>query len=159
RLTGQLAKAVRGAKLKPLSAEIKGLSLMRLIRYLSPDWLKELEIVLDVGEQSVDLHIYFHGIIVFSRNVAVDKRDFLTREASGDHTSGFTMSMLDEKDYDVERYAEETAREIDRAVNFFRYSMNERERPVKRLVIVGQYDDSLPQRLAALTDFSVQTPD
>jgi type IV pilus assembly protein PilM len=161
-LAEKLAKAARGAKLKPVSAEIKGLSLMRFIHYLCPEWLKEFEIVLDMGEHSFDLHIYLNGMIVFSRNVAVNKWDYLKREAR-DQTDGFMDSSLpfaDEAEYfDLQRYAEDAAQEIERAVNFFRYSMNERERPVKRLVMVGQCGDALKDRLAPLTGFAVETPD
>jgi len=159
RLSEQLARAVRSAGLKPISAEVKRLALRRLMHHLSPDWLREFEIVLDMGERSFDLHIYREGMLVFSRNIAMDRWDYLTGDAARLAAGSLRQAALAATDYDIGRYAEETAREIDSAINFFRYSMNEREKQVSRLVIVGKYDDTLPQRLAALTGYPVEMPD
>jgi len=158
KLSAQLARAVRGASLKPVSAEVKGLALRRLIHHLTPGWLREFEMVLDMGDGSFDLHIYRDGMLVFSRNIAIDRWDMMAGGAS-QHLAGFWHVPAREQDFDIEQYAEETAREIDSAVNFFRYSMNERDRSVTRLVIVGKYEESLPQRLAALTGYAVEKPD
>jgi type IV pilus assembly protein PilM len=159
KLSEQLSRAVRSASLRPISAEMKGLALLRLIHYLSPEWLRAFEMVLDMGDGAFDLHIYRDGLLVFSRNIEMDGWDDVTGEAVPRADAVHMRSDApQDKNYDIERYAEETAREIDSAVNFYRYSMNERDIPVTRLIIVGKYDETLPQRLSALTGYAVEIP-
>ena len=64
-LSQDLADVCHDAGLKPLSAEIRGLALQRLLSYAQPLWLSDTEMIVDVSKNSLDIHIFEDGVIVF----------------------------------------------------------------------------------------------
>ena len=73
-LSQDLADVCMDAGLKPLTAEIRGLALQRLLSYAHPRWLSETEMIIDVSKNSLDIHIFKDGMIVFSRMMSIHTR-------------------------------------------------------------------------------------
>lgn len=140
-LAATLGEGIRKAGLKPVSAEIRALSLQRVIHFMQPDWLQDVEIVVDIAEHSSDIHIFRDGHLSFTRNV-----------------NSMHRSMI-EDEFDEELFAEDLSGELERAIHFFRYSMNERERAIKRVIIVGEFQDTLLDRLSQQTSLLIMKPD
>ena len=67
-LSQDLMDVCTGAGLKPLTAEIRGLALQRLLLYAHPRWLSETEMIIDVSENSLDIHIFKNGYDCFFKN-------------------------------------------------------------------------------------------
>lgn len=134
-LAQDLLTCVEQAGLKVLSAEIRGLALQRLISYLHPDWLAESEVVLDIDDQYVDLHIFKQHTILFSRSMPLAKDDYY-------------VQLFDKQaTWDEERYMFDLLNQIEKAENFYRYSMDERETQFKRMIITGDFSTSIFQKL------------
>ena len=160
-LSQDLADVCDDAGLKPLTAEIRGLALQRLLSYAHPRWLNEIEMIIDASENSVDIHIFKDGLIVFSRMMSIQSNDYVsnitTPQSNNDDvllfeedipTYSVTQSQiaatLDEvRSFNQDSYVNEVVLEIERAQNFFRYSLNERESEFKRIIVTGESTDQI----------------
>lgn len=142
-LTQDIEKGIMQSGFKPLAAEIRALSLHRLINHLHPSWLQETEIVLDIGLNSSDIHIFQDGTPTFTRNVEVDKLNYYDQEDS----------------FDEDRFLEVITGEITRALNFYRYSLDHRNRHVKQLILMGEFPSSLAEKLGERLDFPIAEVD
>ena len=160
-LSQDLADVCDDAGFKPLTAEIRGLALQRLLSYAHPRWLNEIEMIIDASENSVDIHIFKDGYIVFSRMMSIQSNDYVsnitTPQSNNDDvllfeedipTYSVTQSQiaatLDEvRSFNQDSYVNEVALEIERAQNFFRYSLNERESEFKRIIVTGESTDEI----------------
>ncbi|WP_102274400.1 type IV pilus biogenesis protein PilM [Cytobacillus massiliigabonensis] len=152
-LAQDLADLCISAGLKPLSAEIRGLALQRLLFYAHPRWLKETEMIVDASEESVDIHIFKENIIVFSRMMSINRNDYysspqdnhddevLLLEEELSHIDSYlevAVTKEEPKNLVEETYVNEIILEIERAQNFFRYSLNERDSEFKRIIVTGE---------------------
>ena len=160
-LSQDLADVCDDAGLKPLTAEIRGLALQRLLSYAHPRWLNEIEMIIDASENSVDIHIFKDGLIVFSRMMSIQSNDYVsnstTPQSNNDdvllfeedlptyrETQSQIAATLDEvRNFNQDSYVNEVVLEIERAQNFFRYSLNERESEFKRIIVTGESTDQI----------------
>ena len=160
-LSQDLAGVCTGAGLNPLTAEIRGLALQRLLSYAHPRWLSGTEMIIDASENSVDIHIFKDELIVFSRNMSIHSNNYLSNNGTPQNHSDDVLlfeedisvfqeaqsqvaATLDEvRHFNQDSYVNEVALEIERAQNFFRYSLNERESEFKRIIVTGESTDQL----------------
>ncbi len=149
---------------KPKTAEIKALSLQRLVSYLHPQWLQETEVMIDLGDETTDIHIYQDGVVQFTRSVSVDRASFRQPIEENDMINlevaatedvlpaPVELEMHVDKDWEWGRYLDQILSELERAQNFFRYTLKQRANDVIRLIIMGSYHEEmvtyLKERLA-----------
>lgn len=148
-ISQKLMETCEDAGYKPLTAEIRGLSLQRLLMYLHPSWLKGTEMILDVTEETVDIHIFKNEMIVFSRTMAIETVDSIQPIASDEDVLAFSDDMvaetrsevaatLDTPTWDKADYVSAVVNEIQKAQNFFRYSLGERDSEFSRIILTGE---------------------
>ncbi|WP_313801067.1 hypothetical protein [Cytobacillus sp.] len=161
-LAQDLADICTTAGLKPLSAEIRGLALQRLLFYVHPRWLKETEMIIDASETSVDIHIFKDNIIVFSRMMSIIRNDYYStpQENSEDEVLlleeefskiaahlEVAVTKEEPKSLFEDSYVNEIVLEIERAQNFFRYSLNQRDSEFKRIIVTGEKTNEIFEQL------------
>jgi type IV pilus assembly protein PilM len=153
-LSQEMADVCMSAGLKPLSAEIRGLALQRLLMYVHPHWLRETEMIIDASEHSVDIHIFKENVIVFSRRMSINLNEFTAVEEKESESDLFVLedSFLEQFEghreaaagkeesgpTNEDAYINEIILEVDRAQNFFRYSLQESESEIKRAIVTGE---------------------
>lgn len=160
-LSQEVADVLNTAGLKPLSAEIRALALQRLLTYVHPHWLRETEMIIDASEKSVDIHIFKENLIGFSRRLSINPDPFqevvennpdedlfifddndLTNQLDGQlEVAAAKIDVGNSREADS--YLNEVILEVERAQNFFRYSLNERESEVKRMIVTGDFADQI----------------
>lgn len=142
----EYAELLEDAQLKPASVEIKGLSLYRLMALLYPDSFDiGTYLVVDLNEISADVSIYDQGQLRITRSAAVTLKAepepappptfaepptengglFAEFEVQAPQPSGFEQACA------------ELAGELDRIINFFRYSLNNRNKEIHRVLVTG----------------------
>lgn len=165
-LSQDLMDVCTDAGLKPLTAEIRALALQRLLTYVHPHWLKETDMIIDVSEDSVDIHIFKEGIVVFSRMMSINQIDYLLEPVSNsdrdfllldadfalDGRDEATAAKEDIKNVNDDSYVDQLVLEIERAQNFFHYSLNERDSQFKRFIVTGEFADRIYHPLKARFD-------
>lgn len=136
------------AGLKPLSAEIRGTALQRLISHTNPDCLTETEMVVDLSRESLDIHIFSNETIAFSRTMSVgtmaseqedlfSPSDVLPFDGFKENITEAAVS-LDEPSVFEESYITEVVTEIEKAQNFFRFSLSKGNEDIKRVIVTGE---------------------
>ncbi len=160
-LSQEVADVLNTAGLKPLSAEIRALALQRLLTYVHPRWLHETEMIIDASEKSVDIHIFKENLIGFSRRLSINPDPF---QEVAENNRDEDLFIFDDNDLtnqldgqlevaaakidvgnsrEADSYLNEIILEVERAQNFFRYSLNERESEVKRMIVTGDFADQI----------------
>jgi len=135
----EYAEIVREAGLKIRSLEIKPFSLRRLLAGMGDNAAEGAVIVADVGENAADLSIFYGHALKITRNIPVN---FGAREESGGEIAPFSFQAnasfpASDPDYGFRAAAFELADEIERLMNFYRYSLNHRDHDFACVLLVG----------------------
>lgn len=181
-LSNDISQSSTQAGLKPLSAEIRATALQRLISFLHPNWLEETEAVLDISQDSADLHFFHQGTLAFTRNIAISKSSYKQKSSnflSFDEVAA-TMEQRDQEqldylegavqitdiptdkstgEWDEEGYLGDVFNELQRAQNFFFYTLKQGDKSFKQLIVTGEFTDSLVENLAKRINYPVVTLD
>jgi type IV pilus assembly protein PilM len=176
-VSSYMFRSIKESGFKPLSAEIRATALQRLISILHPEWLEETEALLDISRDSADLHFFHQGTLAFTRNIAISKssytmksRDLLSfDEVAATMEQGGQEQLHNEeegketdratRDWDEEGYLEDVFNEIQRAQNFFFYTLKQGDMSFKQLIVTGEFTDSLVENIAKRTRYPVVTLD
>ncbi|OLO40530.1 hypothetical protein BTR23_05940 [Alkalihalophilus pseudofirmus] len=158
-LSEGLLEVCEDAGYKPLTAELRALALQRLLMYTHPNWLKGTEMILDVSNDSVDIHIFKEELIVFSRTMEMNRNDYFNslNSASEDVLSfnSDTFTVQEEiaatterpKNFQEDAYLDDLLNEIQKAQNFYRYSLGERDSEFDRIIVTGENTKLIFSRL------------
>jgi len=168
-LLDQYTRLFRGLKLEPVGMEIKAFSLKRLVNTCLPYPQRELVMLVDVNSANCDLTIVQGDAIRITRNVpvsfvqqsgavAADRtvdnlfNDFLPAAASSSYEASFS----------------DLAGELERLMNFYRYTLNHRDAEFSRIVVTGDIpmldellrylQDQLAQRVTVIKWDELQAP-
>jgi type IV pilus assembly protein PilM len=160
-LSESMTNSLKQAGFKPRSAEIRATAIKRLIDILHPTWLQETEVVVDINEHSLDLHLYTQGVPVFTRNIAMDKSSYYRNDAYSltNQEVAATGEGTGTSDWNETAYLDDLLSEIDRAQNFFRYSIGQRDQEFHKLILTGLYTSSLLERLSERLPYPVEKLD
>lgn len=122
------------AGLTPIVADIKIISLLRLVNKLLPNLANMTTLVANWSINELSLAIYSFGEVEFLRfqTIEIDRSKWQLRYTE----EGFEYFYAD----DISQYQNaliEPASEIERIVNFYRYSLNKGEKGVDQIVVMG----------------------
>jgi Tfp pilus assembly PilM family ATPase len=113
--------AAKMAGLKPVSVEIKALSLLRSIEHSSMAAADDTLLSVDISNTLTEISIYSGGILRMTRSVPV----FF----DGEHS-----------DQDFSYGCSELAHELDRMISFYTYTLNHRNAQFETIVVTGDAD-------------------
>ena len=170
-LSQDLADVCTSAGLKPLTAEIRAIALQRLLLYVHPRWLKETEMIIDASRNSIDIHIFKEDRIIFSRMMSINRNDYFSNNETPSNPevlileddmplymedievqSQIAASKEEESTWTEDFYMNEIVLGIERAQNFFRYSLNERDTEFKRIIVTGENANQIFEPLKGRLD-------
>lgn len=117
------------AGLKPKTIDIHVLALYRFLRRFQPDMPRTF-LLLETSEDMVDLHVFHDGLLYLTRQVPVALAPSVDVPAF-DYVSQFDV-------------------EIERTLNFFMYTLNQREVGFERLYVTLPRDVEASEHLQAL---------
>jgi type IV pilus assembly protein PilM len=134
---------VKAAGLVPKSVEIKAFSLYRLIDFEQIVESNGTYIVIDLNETVTDLSIFHEKQLKITRNVPLNFAAPI--ESSEDKIETLSVpSELDtiffqfgDKDADFNNACNDLAHELERLMNFYRYTLNNRDQEFTHILIAG----------------------
>lgn len=126
----EYAELLREAGFKLRSLEIKPFSLRRLLSCKQEVWNTGTMMIVDVGENAADFSIFHGHELKITRNIPVS----FGEDANQLSESLFTDS---DPDFSFRSACFDLADEIDRLMNFYRYSLNNREHEFDRILLLG----------------------
>lgn len=125
------ASAARAAGLKPVSIEIKPLSLLRVVERLLPIDPKATFVSIDLTATYADVGIYRDGAMRIARNKAI--RFPKAKPSVDEGANDFTM-------FEFQSACQDLASEVERFINFYRYSLDNRDSEVQHMLFSGDAD-------------------
>ncbi|WP_100405003.1 pilus assembly protein PilM [Bacillus solitudinis] len=182
-LSEDLVDVCEESGLRPLSAEVRALALKRLINFVHSKWLTETEMIVEVSEESIDLHIFKDELIAFSRTMPVNSNQYFHQLQTAATTEEIEeslslikdeeppLTLLEEEEienplylkeekkiaarvlpqskkntgnesvFEQEAYLNDLVNEVEKAQNFFRYTLGERQTEFTRIIVTGEYTD------------------
>lgn len=133
----QYLEVLDSAGIKLTSIEIKALSLFRLLQSTSLTKLKDTFLIVDLNETAGDLSIFHGADLKITRsiplNFAAKSQGVLDVKTSTDHL----FSEFLDGDADFRNHCNDLAHELERLMNFYRYTLNNRNQEFAGVVISG----------------------
>lgn len=132
-LIQEYASVVRTAGLQPLSIEIKALSLFRIIKFTQMIDERRTFVAIDINEDVTDISIFHNSQLKVAQSVRIHF-DSSEAEARANGPVPFEHAELHRQFLDA---CNDLVNAIEHRMNFFRYSLNNRNQEFEYIVISG----------------------
>lgn len=141
------------AKLKPIVADSSALSLYRLYTNLDLARPKDHLMMIQFDMTMVNVSLFHEDILLFNHNLVLDLNVLLWRK---NYKGEYEWKGEQE---DLVGQLEDTYNEIDRIMNFYRFSLHHGNQEVNRILLTGDfpYFDEVKNRLVELYEIPVDT--
>lgn len=146
-LVDEYAALLRDCGLKPVSADIKPLALHRMLAAAEPGLLQGTLLTVDINDGAADISIFHNGHLKITRNVLAVFPDFSQPKTGFDSDDTLFGSFLD-PDADFQQACGDLTHELERLMNFYRYTLNNRTHEFHTAVLTGDLD-----RLQDISDY------
>jgi type IV pilus assembly protein PilM len=151
-LLNQYVQLFKDLDLRLNSMEIKSLSIIRALDYCYQNLDNKIMLLVDVNETSCDLTIIENQSVKITRNV---QTSFDTTRNTIEPASTVLDSLFSEfanEDHVFESAASDLISEMERLMNFYRYSLNNKNQQVDVIYVCGDVDldkliDLMSQRM------------
>ncbi|WP_067851122.1 type IV pilus biogenesis protein PilM [Alicyclobacillus mali (ex Roth et al. 2021)] len=121
----------RSVGIRPKTIDIHALALYRLIRRFRPDMPQNF-LLLETSEDTVDMHVFHDGLLYLTRQVPV--------------------ALAPTSDVPAFDYVSQFDVEIERTLNFFMYTLNQREAGFEQVFVTLPRDVDASEHLQALEE-------
>jgi type IV pilus assembly protein PilM len=134
---------IKNAQVELTSMEIKPLSLFRTIQSIDNNeaLTKQTILLVDLGRIASDVSIFHEGKLKITRNIYINfpnGKDSNTVELAEDDPLSFLN--ITGGDNDFINACNELVHELERLVNFYRYTLNNRDHEFERLIVSGDVE-------------------
>lgn len=132
-----MVQVAKGVGLKPLSVDVRALALSRTCLKLCPRFERQTTMFVDVAENWTDIHIFDGASLKFTRNVPMELDSYRL-----DRNRSKPLHVLDILEYfetntDYRSFTNDLAYEIERSMNFYRYTLHNREANLSTIILSG----------------------
>lgn len=138
-LIDEYKEAVTEAGLLPVSMEIKALTLYRVLKHGDAGAAEGTVLLVDINERGTDVSIYHDGKLKITRNLNVIIE---TGQPDTDETDDpLELLLLGTQASQQQEPVAELVHELERLMNFYRYTLNNRDHEFDRIVVTGDIPD------------------
>ena len=134
-----LVEILRENKMKPLIIDIPALSLYNIFTYRYPLLRDQVILLAYITKHGVDLHILDHGILSFTRHIPTEITTFIRVEENEVLDAQKLLEKIQEKE-NYQSFTSDFAYEIERAVNFYQYTLNHRDKKLNGCWIASEIE-------------------
>lgn len=121
-----LIESLEEEKIKVKKIDIPSLSLYQLFKKLYPRQKYESILIIQIRRDGIDLTIIDEKTIWFTRHVHLSIFDYIDEEFGEENIDfGRLFEKIDDKEQ-LKKYITEITNEIERAINFYKYTLNNR---------------------------------
>ncbi len=136
-LIEEYKEAVAASGLTPVSMEIKAFTLYRVLKHGEEAAAEGTVLLVDINERGTDVSIYHDGKLRITRSlsvVIVSSDD--EPEVPDDPLEQLLLGIQASQDRDADHIAE-LVHELERLMNFYRYTLNNRDHEFNRIIVTG----------------------
>jgi type IV pilus assembly protein PilM len=110
------------------SIDLTPIAILRLIEWEEMTKINEPFMIVNMNEQFVEVSILNQRIIRLNRYVLIDLNSYMLDSRNPE------MNSIQ---FDFDRYIADLTREIERILNFYLYTLNNRDQVLKEIIVVG----------------------
>ncbi|MCF6092700.1 pilus assembly protein PilM [Microaerobacter geothermalis] len=121
--------------LKPICVDVHSLAILRLMKWIRKE-LPTTFMSVNVGHHGVDVSIYHQGILRLTRNISLSSSDYLIKSPA--ITDAFSAIHYLENSDGLKSYAQDLGHEIERVMNFYLFTLNNRDQNLDEIVLCGE---------------------
>lgn len=132
-----MVAAAKKAGLKPVSVDIRALALSRTCSKLCPSIPRQTTMFVDVAEEWTDIHIFDGETLQFTRNVPMQLEEYRIDREWQKPLHVLEILEYFEKNTDFRSFTNDLAYEVERSMNFYRYTLNNREADLTGIIVSG----------------------
>lgn len=114
--------------LEVVSVDLAPLSLLRILENEREGQINPLFVGVNLYEQFAEVSVFSDGVIRLSRNIMLNPQNYLTETEAEDIA---TTSI------NIAAYTADLMREVERILNFYRYTLNHRDQMLHEIVLAG----------------------
>lgn len=123
-LIDEYLTVVKDSGLRPKSIEIKALSCYRLLEAAEPQLLDHTILAVDLNEAAADMSIFHDGQLKITRSIPVR----------------FSVDQAFSEELALQNPQVELAHELERLMNFYRYTLNNRNKEFAAVMLTGEVE-------------------
>ncbi len=138
-LIDQYVSMVKLLNLKTVSVDIEPLALYRILA-LSGVSLSQDFLIVQLGLHSINVGIFQADIPEFLRNIPLDLENYKIQADEKTLTSLELLQFLEQRNA-FTSFAEDLARELERVINFYQFSLKNGAAKIDRLYLTGDFPD------------------
>ncbi|CAG7648269.1 type IV pilus biogenesis protein PilM [Paenibacillus allorhizosphaerae] len=166
-LIDEYVTVAESSGLVPASVEIKALSLFRLIELTYSEGVKKPFLLVDVNESATDISIFHEGQLKITRSVSLGFGGGEAKRAS-EAVEDLLLLFPDRIEDDFHTSCNDLSHELERLINFYRYTLNNRDHEFHLIMLSGDapklsdISDHLEQRLGMqvnMLDYAAWVPE
>jgi type IV pilus assembly protein PilM len=136
-LIEEYKEAVAASGLNPVSMEIKAFTLYRVLKHGDEAAAEGTVLLVDINERGTDVSIYHDGKLRITRSLSVVIADSHNEpEVPDDPLEQLLLGIQASQDRDADHIAE-LVHELERLMNFYRYTLNNRDHEFNRIIVTG----------------------
>ena len=138
-LIREYKEAAQAAGCEPVSMEIKALSLYRVLHYTRQVDPEGTLLFVDLNDQAADVSIFHRGKLAITRSLQVNFHYLRQQPESEPPDDPLEQLLLGIASLDtgIDNLCAELVHELERLMNFYRYTLNNRDQEFDRILITG----------------------
>jgi type IV pilus assembly protein PilM len=134
-LITEYEEVLTAASLQPLSMEFKALSLFRVMEHSNMADTRSTVLIIDINDHLSDLSIFYNRQLKITRSIPLDFT-LGTEISMAEEEQGLLHSYVDQ-DSDFINVCNDLGFEMERLINFYRYTLNNREHEITQILVAG----------------------
>jgi type IV pilus assembly protein PilM len=151
-LIDEYQTASEASGMKPGSMEIKALSLFRMVDMVYPAYSEATFLIVDINQTITDLSIFHNKQLKITRTIPLEFKEQAVEEQTEEDP--FAMFLAPTPNQDFMNTCNDLAHEMERLMNFYRYTLNNRNQEFAHILLCGDVSrltevaESLQERLS-----------
>lgn len=134
-LVMEYAALLKDSGLKAVSAEIKACSILRIVLETELMSKEDTFLAVDINETLSDISIFHKGQLKITRSVPINM--VIGKKEKAPEEEAFAAFLQSDQDSEFQTACGDLAHEMERLMNFYRYTLNNREQEFHTVIISG----------------------
>lgn len=138
----EYSQLIRNAQVEVSSMEIKPLSLFRTVQQIdnNAELTNQTFLLIDLGRTASDVSIFHESQLKITRNIYINFPLGMDSKAELGEDDPLSFLNITGGDNDFTNACNELVHELERLVNFYRYTLNNRDHEFKRVIVSGDVE-------------------
>lgn len=140
----QYVSLFRKLRMEVNCVDLAPLALLRILtKERGEEENKHFFLSLNIHQQFIEVSIFHQSILQLSRNIMIDQRNFVIADEFMESPNHFKLDF----------YSSDVIQELERIVNFYRYTLNHRDIELQEIVVTGQLPDNVEYMLEQIQGY------